>query len=258
MFSLYDATKAMTDPHRRKRQLAQQLFEWAVPKKMKVGAMKKEVVAAMNRLFPLYRGRYTVAEAVKVLQREEEQLRAVEEAVARGDDDELASNLKNLAVDESLTTTQSVDEVAATEKGDGGVGAGVAVEAEADPKRLNVFGIEHVRLRKQRGGRVLEMLFDDKPLSTQIVGRKDTVQLIVERVPMEEHFTKNHLCFFLQRYTPNQVSTERHELTLCHDQHAKFEVFVLFQRCWTEHGVCSWSVFRASNGMGAYSKRKSL
>ena len=95
MFSLYDATKAMTDPHRRKRQLAQQLFEWAVPKKMKVGAMKKEVVAAMNRLFPLYRGRYTVAEAVKVLQREEEQLRAVEEAVARGDDDELASNLKN-------------------------------------------------------------------------------------------------------------------------------------------------------------------
>ena len=80
-----------------------------------------------------------------------------------------------------------------------------AKEKEVDPKRRNVFGIEHIRLRKQRGGRVLEMLFDDKSLSSQIVGRKDSVQIIVERIPLDEHFTKNHLCFWLQRYAPHQV-----------------------------------------------------
>ena len=113
----------MTDPHRKKRQLAQKLFEYPIPKEMKVKDMKREVLAVINRLFPLYRGQYTVAEAVKVLQKEQKELEALEQALEtdKGGDGQrdIESNLKNLTVDESQTETQSVSEVEAMEKPDG-------------------------------------------------------------------------------------------------------------------------------------------
>ena len=61
-----------------------------------------------------------------------------------------------------------------------------------------------MRLRKHKGAKIQEMLYDDRTLSQNIVGRKDTVQLALERIPLAEHFTKNHLCFWLQRYRPDK------------------------------------------------------
>ena len=72
-FSLYDPNKLLTDPHKKKKTLAQKLFEYPFKKDIKVSVMKKEIVKIINTLFPLYRDKYTFPEAVKLLKKEEKQ-----------------------------------------------------------------------------------------------------------------------------------------------------------------------------------------
>ena len=130
----------MTDPHRKKRQLAQQLFEYPIPRDMKVKNMKKEIIDVINRLFPLYRGQYTVAEAVKVLQREEQELKALEQALEtkKGDDAEpqdIESDLNNLTVDESRTETKSEAETGGTSE------TGTTGKKEETSEQKEVFSL---------------------------------------------------------------------------------------------------------------------
>ncbi len=54
-FSLYDVNKLLTDPHKKKKQLAQKLFEYPFRRDIEVSVLKKEIVDIINKIFPLYR-----------------------------------------------------------------------------------------------------------------------------------------------------------------------------------------------------------
>eukprot|EP00484_Ammonia_sp_Unknown_P013089 CAMPEP_0197078160 /NCGR_PEP_ID=MMETSP1384-20130603/212981_1 /TAXON_ID=29189 /ORGANISM="Ammonia sp." /LENGTH=869 /DNA_ID=CAMNT_0042517025 /DNA_START=1 /DNA_END=2611 /DNA_ORIENTATION=+ len=205
-FSLYDPNKFLTDPHKKKKTLAQKLFEYPFNRDIKVSAMKLEIVNVVNQLFPLYRGKYNFPEAIKLLKKEEQEqndkeiddLKKATELSKNGDSASTPSKAETetkttekLEVAESKTETESASDIEANDD-------------EVSAKRMNIFGIEHVRLRKQRGAKVMEMFFDDQTLTSQIVGKKDALQVVVEKIPIKEHFTKNHLCFWLQQYRPDQ------------------------------------------------------
>eukprot|EP01084_Bolivina_argentea_P076032 137772_1 len=165
-FSLYDPTKTLTDPYKKKRSLKQKLFQYSFNKNIKVTDLKKEVVNIINTLFPLYRGKYYFLDAIKVLKEEEKQQQQQNEINANIINDEQKYSNKN---------------------------------HEIESKSANIFGIEYIRLRKQSGAKVKEMLFDNTTLSQQIL-RTDNVKLVIEKIPNKEHFTKDYLCFYLQHY----------------------------------------------------------
>eukprot|EP01084_Bolivina_argentea_P082338 149078_1 len=211
-FALYDVNKYLTDPHKKKRTLAPKLFEHPFKKDIKVSDLKKEIVNVINKNFPLYRNKYNFIQAIKILKEEEKEqnekeIQQLKDATEISKNEQSIkpfvnqsekkisenpnSNDNKLVVAESKTETQSATEIEANDDTN---------KVETNPKRKNIFGIEYVRLRKQRGAKVMEMLLDDRKLSQQIMGKKDSINLVIEKIQIPEKFTKNHLCFWLQKY----------------------------------------------------------
>ena len=118
-FALYDVNKTLTDPHKKKKTLAQKLFEYPFRKDIKVCDLKREIVKIINRLFPLYRNEYNFIEAIKVLKREETERNQTEiENLKKATQNSLSkTENESVTVKESKTETQSETEITANDKG---------------------------------------------------------------------------------------------------------------------------------------------